>query len=341
LVSSPRTERKIFERGFDLDKADIVSIVEKLNAHVRRHYDVIGSSFQISIVYSDDFEIALENFEQFRATQLNRSETVKLVDISLSYLLGMNGLEGGKEYTKHEVQISFAAGKHGSIEIRIRSNDVSWPTAIFPIIEAEVSSISTKPLGLLEEGMSATQRLLSRFFKDTEPKDIRRVALLAVLLGQTMLVTAVASRLKDSPGRAFEVNEVNGEIALDPIVAKDLVEKLGVEAARERLEAGLIMWEAGIPVRSAPISETFMDYISDVPILVWSVVAVSLLSGYFVYRSFLLFYNQQSGRISVDRTLSPRQSLKLSDGLGVSIIIAVGCGLISTFIWEAIRSGLS
>lgn len=116
LISTPMEERRYYEAGFDLAKSDIRNIIDKLHYHISTTNVLANHEFLCTIYFDGSRTLTLRTPEQFFNVSQVGPETVRGIDLTLSYIVGFN--RGGKlYYEKQVVSAIFVAANRGSLTL--------------------------------------------------------------------------------------------------------------------------------------------------------------------------------------------------------------------------------
>lgn len=147
LVKTPREEVFRISAGFDVNKADLKILSDKISYHINTQHQLISQEFQVSAIFGDDDELSVNSYEQFfHADELRPDNPLALV-ITMSFLIGLRRPGENISYEKQTVSMSFMSGDRGMVVVRIRSTEMTWSAGIAKIIETEVRKIESRTTG--------------------------------------------------------------------------------------------------------------------------------------------------------------------------------------------------
>lgn len=144
LAKTPSEERRKKRYGFDLSKGDLRTLVDKISHHVETQNTLINFSFSSSIALSNGDELSTHEYQQFFEVVDNRNDTIESLALTLSFTLAFSRGLDDRSIEKQTIALLIHPGDYGTLEISIRSTELTWPTAIFRIIEHEFDTFQRR-----------------------------------------------------------------------------------------------------------------------------------------------------------------------------------------------------
>ncbi|MBL4732822.1 MAG: hypothetical protein JKY82_09520 [Rhizobiaceae bacterium] len=142
LLATPRQERRLYKTGFDLNIDEIKILIDKVQHKIGTDYDILHNDFKADVVFEDETLLSFNSSSQFFATADIRNEKIEQLSLTLSVVIPFNRLEGEKSYEKQTIFILVQAGQVGSVEVDIRSTEITWSAGYFEIIDQHFKKLA-------------------------------------------------------------------------------------------------------------------------------------------------------------------------------------------------------
>lgn len=346
LFVTPRDERRTFYLGFDAYKDDLQNLIGKLDHHINTHHELLNRSLTIDLRLVDGVDLTYSSSEQFFNIDDPRSESVKSISVTATYVIAFFR-DGKKNFERQIVDFNMYSGAIGKVVISIRSTDVSWPNGIFALLEREISDLSKRTVG--PNGRVARNvpyHSFSRETFDADPEAFTRHIFAAPIFGPFsfgFLISAIVALaffvsilnfILEQNGIAGWVLSNEGSRVM-PATAITMLEQYGPDEAVKRLLQGEILHKAGMPTDTVGSFERIVDYIKNVPHLVFVfglMVAIAV---------FVFVWNNQTKKLSfVGRILvftkksEARANPSIVSSVLPSLALGILAGLLGTALWE-------
>ncbi|MBL4928000.1 hypothetical protein [Fuscibacter oryzae] len=343
LTSSPREETYRLEIGFDLTKSRIKSIVDKIRHQIKTQSELLSDQYTFTCTLDNKHEVTWHSYEQFFNTIESFSGVVVRVNVTATYMIGFNRTPEQK-IERQVVSIDFRTAPVGWVLTRIMSTEITWPPAIYQLIERELQNLAPQelnlmgkdifPFKLIVDGLVSTSislgamKMLGKHGISAARFSFLKLGVLsAVTTMQVIALMMVLNFARDRP-------MFNPETKLfERGTFQTYVNNFGLDAAVKQADYSATLYQMGYGKWAdgqSPISQMLDKMQSFVSI--WGTIiglSVALVMLYCTRRARWHIIQMQ-GRISLtEDSISPREKPAHSTG----ILEAIMTGLFATAIW--------
>lgn len=353
LFVTPREERRNYFLGFDLFKENFKKLLEKLEYHIETHHEILNQSATIVVALEDGTDLTYSSYAQLFDVDDPRAGTISSVNVSVTHVIAFFR-EGKKSFERQQTTLNFVAVRVGTVEIAIRSTDVTWPNGIFTLLERELDELSLKTAGSNSKVLRAPPSIL--LGNEPEEKIIERlvptflrffgfvvktkgyvtfVLTLLIILSLISVVVAVSKIEKNVTGAFIFLENEMSLVSVSPL---DLISEIGLGPAVSQLRDGETLRDAGIPILRVPYYQVVRDYGSRIPHIVFVIgfvaaIFMSIVALNIRARSFAMV-----GRIFVFAAKSqPRETPNVLSAVVPSLAVGAAASLVATLIWEVLK----
>jgi hypothetical protein len=183
LLATPRQERRVYQTGFDLRIDDTKVILDKISYKIQTDHDILHNEFTADVLFKGDKRLTFNSYEQFFATSDVQNEEIEKLSITLSVVIPFNRTAAEvnpavaeKSFEKQTIFILVKAGPVGSVEVDIRSTDITWSEGYFSMVDQHFQkmtrAISTNQSATLNTLFFLYPLFLSNFIDDSTKEKI-------------------------------------------------------------------------------------------------------------------------------------------------------------------------
>lgn len=142
LLATPRQERRIYRTGFDLRIDDTKLVLEKIAHKIQTDHDILHNEFTADVLFNDETRLTFNSTEQFFTTSDVRNDEIKQLSITLSVVIPFNRSKDEKSFEKQTIFLLVKAGQIGTVEVDIRSTEISWAAGYFNIVDEHFQKLT-------------------------------------------------------------------------------------------------------------------------------------------------------------------------------------------------------